>query len=134
VALRRRLPPLAKGQLEWMPESATEVPGIDLSRISALVTSLSQLQATRHFQYGGPLPAASGLPWPRLVVEVTLAPSGPTFVLRIGSTMDNGQVCAAAGTADSGPGFFLPATPWNELILSGELFAPIPDNPFAPAP
>ena len=51
----------------------------------------------------------------------------------IGSTTADGQVCAATGTAGSGPGFFLPAPPWNELIQSGERYAPIPDNPFAPA-
>ena len=134
VALRRRQPPPPQGQVEWVPDPGTEAEGIDLSRISALVTTLGQLQATRYFQYDGPYPAASGLPWPRLVVEVTLAPVGPNLVLRIGSPTSDGQVCAATGTGDAGPGFFLPAPPWNDLIHSGERFAPIPDDPFAPAP
>ncbi|HZW30491.1 MAG TPA: DUF4340 domain-containing protein [Isosphaeraceae bacterium] len=134
VALRRRQPPPSQGQVEWVPDPGTEAEGLDLSRISALVKTLGQLQTTRYFQYEGPYPATSGLPWPRLVVEVTLAPGGPNLVLRIGSPTVDGQVCAATGTGDSGPGFFLPGASWNDLIHSGERFAPIPDNPFAPAP
>jgi hypothetical protein len=134
VALRRRRPAPAKGQVEWLPDPGTEVDGLDLSRIGALVGTISQLQTHRYFQYIGPYPAASGLPWPRLVVEIQLAPKGPNAVLRIGNTAGDGQVCAAAGTASSGPGFFLPAPPWNELIQSGERYASIPENPFAPTP
>jgi hypothetical protein len=134
IALRRRRPAPARGEVRWMPDPGTEAPGIDLSRISALVASLAQLQTTRYFQYQGRYPSASGLRWPRLTVEVQLGPKGPNHFLRIGYTVENGQVCAAIGTADDGPGFFLPAPPWNELIASGEHFPPIPDDPFAPAP
>jgi hypothetical protein len=135
ITLHRRAP-VSKGQLEWVPDAGASAPTIDLSRIGALVATMSGLQATRYFQYDGPLPAASGLPWPRLQVELTLAPAGPdpSYVLRVGSTTSDGQVCAAVGTADSGPGFLLPAPPWNDLIRSGEAFPPIPDIPFGPAP
>jgi hypothetical protein len=133
VSLRRR-PPLAKGQLEWIPDPGTGAEDVDLSRIGALVTALSQLQATRYSQYDGPFPAATGLRWPRLIVEVTLAPTGPNFVLRIGGTTDSGQVFAAAGSADHGPAFYLPAPSWNDFIRSGESFPPIPDDPFALLP
>jgi hypothetical protein len=134
VALRRRQPAPPPGQVEWVPEPGTEAEGLDLSRISALVMTLGQLQTTRYFQYQGQYPAASGLPWPRLVVEVALASGGSNLVLRIGSPTTGGHVCAATGTGDAGPGFFLPAPPWDDLIHSGERFAPIPENPFAPAP
>jgi hypothetical protein len=133
-SLRRRRPPPPRGQVEWMPEPGVETEGIDLSRIGSLVATVAQLQTLRYFQYEGAFPAASGLPWPRLVVEIQLGPSGPSQILRIGNTVENGQVCAAIGTAGAGPGFFLPAPPWNELIASGEHFPPIPEDPFAPVP
>jgi hypothetical protein len=134
VALRRRQPPPPPGQVEWVTDPGTEAEGLDLSRISALVTTLGQLQTTRYFQYEGQYPAASGLPWPRLIIEVALASGSPNVVLRIGSPTSDGQICAATGTGDAGLGFFLPAPPWDALIHSGERFPPIPENPFAPAP
>jgi hypothetical protein len=133
VALHRRPVP-AKGQVEWVPDPGTELQGLDLSRISGLIATLAQLQTTRFFQYEGTYPALSGVRWPRLTVEIQLSPNGPNPILRIGNRAGAAQVCAALGTADEGPGFFLPAPPWDDLIASGEHFPPIPDNPFAPAP
>jgi len=80
------------------------------------------------------LPIAAGLSHPRFRVEVTLGDKEPSQVLRIGVPTDDGNVCGAVGTGDSGPAFLLPAPPWNELIQSGERYAPIPDDPFAPMP
>ena len=124
--------PKERGQVEWIPEPGSEAEGIDLSRISSLVTTMSQLQTNRFIQYGGELPIAAGLNHPRLRVEVWLGGKEPNHVLRIGVPTDDGNVCGAVGEGDSGPAFLLPAPPWNELIQSGERYAPIPDNPFAP--
>ena len=133
VALRRR-PTSTRGQVEWVPEPGSEADGIDLSRIGALVGTMSQLETTRFIQYGGDLPIAAGLTHPRFSVEVSLGGKEPNQVLRIGVPTDVGNVCGAVGKGDSGPVFLLPAPPWNELIQSGERYAPIPDDPFAPAP
>ena len=94
-----------------MPEPGTDAEGIDLSRISALVGTMSQLQTTRFLQYDGELPIAAGLTHPRFRVEVSLGDKEPNQVLRIGVPTDDGNVCGAVGTGDSGPAFFLPAPP-----------------------
>jgi Domain of unknown function (DUF4340) len=133
VSLRRR-PIEKRGQVEWGSEPGSDVDGIDLSRISSLVGTMSQLQTTRFLQYEGELPYAVGLLLPRLRVEVSLGDKGPNHLLRIGVQTDDGNVCGAVGSGESGPVFLLPAAPWNELIQSGDRYAPIPDNPFAPAP
>jgi hypothetical protein len=133
VALRRR-PTATRGQVEWVPEPGTDADRIDLSRISALVRTMSQLQTARFLQYDGELPIVAGLSHPRFRVEVSFGDKDPDQVLRIGAPTDDGNVCGAVGTGESGPAFLLPAPPWNELIQSGERYDPIPDDPFAPAP
>ena len=131
VTLRHR-PPQTRGQVEWVPEDGSDIEGIDLSRIGSLVATMSRLETLRFIQYEGEIPADTGLAHPRLKVELTLGPKDPTQVLRIGNNADDGNVCAATGTGSSGPAFFLPGPPWNELIRSGEKFPPLPDDVFAP--
>ncbi len=133
VRLRRHLP-TARGQVEWGPEPGSEADGLDLSRISSLVGTMSKLETTRFLQYDGDLPIAAGLRYPRFRIEVSLGGKEPDQVLRIGVPTDDGNVCGAIGDGGSGPAFLLPAPPWNELIQSGERYAPLPDDPFAPAP
>jgi hypothetical protein len=130
ISLRHR-PAQTRGQVEWVPEPGSDAEGIDLSRIGSLVQTLSQLQTLRFIQYEGEIPPQTGLAHPRLKVEVTLGAKGPTHVLRIGSSTDDGNVCAATGTGSSGAAFFLPGPPWNDLIRSGERLDPLPDNVFA---
>ena len=133
VALYHRMPS-KRGEVEWVAEVGSEADGLDLSRIGSLVGTMSHLQTNRFIQYDGELPIATGLLHPRFRVEVSLAGKEPTQVLRIGVPTDEGNVCAATGTGDSGPAFLLPAPPWNELIRSGERYDPIPDDPFTPSP
>ncbi len=131
VALRRR--PESKDRPAWVDEPGSDTAGLDLSRADAIVTALSRLETTRFFQYRGRIPASTGLLRPRLVVEVDLGPNEPNRVLRIGYPNPDVTVIAATGTSDSGPVFFLPAVAWDALIESGERFAPLPENVFAPA-
>jgi hypothetical protein len=131
VVLRHR-PPQTRGQVEWVPEPGSDAEGLDLSRIGSLVATMSQLQTTRFIQYDGELPVQAGLAHPRLKVEVTLGPKDPVRVLRIGNNASEGDVCAAPGTDSSGPAFFLPGAPWNDLIRSAERLHPLPDDVFAP--
>ncbi len=133
VTLRHR-PPQTRGQVEWVPEDGSDIAGIDLSRIGSLVTTMSRLETLRFIQYEGEIPVDTGLAHPRLKVELTLGPKDPIQVLRIGNNSDDGNVCAATGTGSSGPAFFLPGPPWNELIRSGEKLPPLPDDVFAPPP
>ena len=63
-------------------------------------------------------------------MELGSEPGKPPHVLRIGETY-GGLVVAAAGTADTGPVFLLPAAAWNALIPSA-VAGDIPANPFAP--
>jgi len=131
VALRRR--PESQDRLAWVDEPGSDAAGLDLSRADAIVTALSRLETVRFFQYGGSIPASSGLLRPRLIVEVDLGPKEPNRALRIGYSNPDGTVFAATGTSDSGPVFFLPAVAWDSLITSGERFVPLPENVFAPA-
>ena len=132
VAIRRRMPP-PKGQPEWVGEPGSDVNGIDLSRMPALVTALSHLETGRYAQYDGEIQPFTGLTRPRLTIEVKLGPDAPARVLRIGDSTVDGQVFAAEGSAHEGPVFLLPAPSWDALIKSGERFEPLPANVFAPA-
>jgi len=131
VALRRRAE--SKDRLAWVDEPGSDTAGLDLSRADAIVTALSRLETNRFFQYGGAIPASTGLLRPRLVVEIDLGPKEPNRVLRIGYSNADGTVFAATGRSDKGPIFFLPAVAWDALIGSGERFVPLPENVFAPA-
>ncbi len=131
VALHYR-PAQARGQVEWVPDDGSDVQGIDLSRIGSLVATMSHLETTRFIQYDGEVPTQTGLAHPRLKVEVTLGGKDPVRILRIGYNASEGDVCAAPGTGSSGPVFFLPGPPWNDLIRSAERLHPLPDNVFAP--
>ncbi len=115
-----------------MPETGSDVEGIDLSRLGSLVATMSHLETTRFIQYDGEIPSQTGLAYPRLKVEVTLGAKDPVQVLRIGYNASEGDVCAAPGTGSSGPVFFLPGAPWNDLIRSAERLHPLPDDVFAP--
>jgi hypothetical protein len=132
VALKRRSPAPAKGQSPWVDEPGFDAGGIDLSRASALVSAMANLETIRFFQYEGPIGKGLGLTRPRLVVQVELGAGAEPKVLRIGWSTESGLVFAATGTADSGPVFFLPAMAWDALIQSGERFPPLPDDVFAP--
>ncbi len=133
VELRHR-PPQARGQVEWVPESGSDVNGIDLSRVGSLLQTLSQLQTRKFIQYDGELPADTGLLRPRLTVEVVVGGEPDAKrVLRIGDNAGDGTVCAALGTGPTAPAFLLPGPPWNELIRSGERLPDLPDDLFAPA-
>jgi hypothetical protein len=116
-----------------VPEPGSDAEGLDLSRIGSLVSTLSNLQTPRFIQYEGEIPMETGLPYPRLKVEVSLGAKDPPQVLRIGQNADSGNVCAATGSGSSGPAFLLPGPPWNELIRSAERLVPLPDDVFAPA-
>jgi Domain of unknown function (DUF4340) len=133
VVFRRRTP-TAKGQSEWVDEPNSDASGLDQSRISALVKALSQLETTRFVQYDGAIEPYTGLHRPRLTAEVMLSAAEPTRVLRIGYPTNDGHVFAAEGTSGAGPVFLLPGAAWDALIQSGERFAPLPANVFAPAP
>ena len=112
-------------------EPGTDMRGIDLSRFNDLVTQLAQLRTPRFFQYEGPIPAATGLSHPRLVLELQAADGKPLQLLRIGETQ-GGSVLAATGTASSGPVFSLPSAAWNALIQTLTPANDLPDNVFAP--
>lgn len=131
VALRRR--PETKDRLAWVDEPGSDIAGLDLSRADAIATALSRLETMRFYQYEGSIPASSGLLRPRLVVEVDLGPKQPNRVLRIGYSNPDGSVFAAMGTGDTGAVFFLPGAAWDALIASGQRFAALPENVFAPA-
>ncbi len=124
-------PPQTRGQVEWVPDSIAEAEGLDLSRINSLVTSMSKLQTTQYIQYDGEMPPRALLPNPRLKVEIILGPKDPVQVLRIGAHAGESEVCAATGDGPTGPCFFLPGPPWNDLIRSGERLPSLPDNVFA---
>jgi Domain of unknown function (DUF4340) len=119
------------GPANWRPEPGTDASGIDLSRFDDLVKQLAQLRTSRFLQYQGPIPAATGLSRPKLVLELDTGPGNAPQVLRIGETQ-GGLVAAASGASDTGPVFLLPSAAWNALIPSAGLAAEIPANPFAP--
>ncbi len=131
VALRHRSP-VTPPEPEWVAEADSDAAGIDLSTATALVKALSRLDAMRYYQYEGEIPVATGLNRPRLRVEVFLGSEPTPRVLRIGFTTSLGYVVAAAGTADSGPVFALPAVAWDHLIQSGERQVSLPNQVFAP--
>ena len=128
-----RNPQPGGGPAGWKPEpgTGTDTSGIDLSRFNDLVKQLAELRTSRFLQYNGPIPAATGLARPKLTVELGSEPGKPPHVLRIGENY-GGLVVAAAGTADTGPVFLLPAAAWNALIPSAGAAGDIPANPFAP--
>jgi hypothetical protein len=123
-----------RGQLAWVADDGADIQGLDLSRMNALVAVLANLQTLAFYQYEGNFPEIAELSHPRLKVSVSFGEGTPPQVIRIGARTPDGQVFAALGTATTGPVFFLPAASWDELIRSGERYAPIPDNPFAPNP
>ena len=126
-----RNPQPGGGPAGWKPEpgTGTDTSGIDLSRFNDLVKQLAELRTSRFLQYNGPIPAATGLARPKLTVELGSEPGKPPHVLRIGENY-GGLVVAAAGTADTGPVFLLPAAAWNALIPSAGAAGDIPANPF----
>jgi len=128
-----RIPQPGGGPANWKPEpgTLTDTSGIDLSRFNDLVKQLAELRTSRFLQYSGPIPLATGLARPKLTVELGSEPGKPPHVLRIGETY-GGLVAAAAGAADTGPVFLLPAAAWNALIPSAVAAGDIPANPFAP--
>ena len=128
---RARSPQPAAATVGWIADPGTDIRGIDLSRFNDLVTQLAQLRTPRFFQYEGPIPAATGLSHPRLVLELQAADGKPLQLLRIGETQ-GGSVLAATGTASSGPVFSLPSAAWNALIQTLTPASDLPDNVFAP--
>jgi hypothetical protein len=120
------------GPTDWTAEPGTDIRGIDLSRFSDLVKQLSQLHTTRFYQYDGPIPPGTGLTQPRMVLE--LFPSGgkPPHVLRIGTSLREGQAFATTGTSASGAVFFLPSLAWDALIQSATPVSELPRDVFAP--
>lgn len=123
-------PPQTPSQVEWVPDSIGDAEGLDLSRINSLVTSMSKLQTQQYIQYDGEMPPRTLLQNPRLKVEIVLGPKDPMQVLRVGAHAGESEVCAAVGDGPTGPCFFLPGPPWNDLIRSGERLPPLPDNVF----
>ena len=132
VAIRHR-EPSPKGQLEWVDEPGADARWNRHLGSRALVKALSHLETLHYLQYGGEIPAHTGLHRPRLVVKVELGKDEPARTLRIGHSINGAMVFAADGTGNSGPVFLLPARSWDTLIKSGERYGPFPDNVFAPA-
>ena len=77
---------------------------------------LANLVTPRFFQYTGPIPAATGLDAPQLVIEVHLGGDKPeTRTLRISQTSDT-QALATTTANASGPVFLLTGPSWSDLV------------------
>ena len=122
----------------WIPEPGGVAPGLDPSRVEALVASLSALTTPRFLQYEGPIPPETGLLAPRLTIEVGLRGIEEPARLRIGRPAGPGAVIAALGTADAGAVFLLPAAifdlpaPGPGAGATPGPLPTLPDDPFAP--
>lgn len=129
LALRKR--PQPKTPNEWVDEPGQDASGLDLSRVSSVVSALGKLETLRYLQYDGPIPIATGLSRPRLRVEVVLGDGKETKRLRIGDSFGD-AVFATTSEGGSGPVFILPGAAWNDLIRSGQKLHPLPADVFAP--
>ncbi len=132
LALRHRPDP-RRGPVEWVPEPGQDASGFDLSRIGPLVNDLSHLTVGRFYQYGGPIPASTGLANPSLVIEVQLAGNLGTRTLRVGDLGEGGAPIATTGDGREGPVFLLVGAGWADLIRYGGPVGELPDDVFAPA-
>ena len=133
LAFKTQPNPDGKG-FSWVPEEPSAATGFDVSRLMPLVGTLAKLVTPRFVQYTGPIPAATGLDAPQLVIEVELGGDKPsTRVLRIGQTSDDR--CLATNTAKaSGPVFLLTGESWSDLVkhVPGGASLPFPEDVFAP--
>jgi hypothetical protein len=125
-----RVPLPSATRTDWRPDTGTDARDVDLSRFNDLVKQLAELRTSKFLQYDGPIPVATGLRRPRLMVELDEDSGNPPHVLKIGET-NSGLVLATTGTADTGPVFVLPAAAWNALIPAPG-FSILPANLFAP--
>ena len=132
LAFKTQESPDRKGA-RWVPEDESAAVGFDVSRVGPLVGTLAKLVTPRFVQYTGPIPAATGLDAPQLVIEVHLGGDKPsTRLLRIGQTSAT-EALATTTPKESGPVFLLTGTSWSDLVKNVPGGAQmLPDDVFAP--
>ncbi len=105
--------------IRWVPEPGTDAPGFDISRIGALLGTLSKLSTPKFIQYQGPFPAESGLEKPSLEIEIeTVSGSArQTRLLRIGRTTTEMTAATNAPPGENEGAIFLLTGPaWHDLV------------------
>lgn len=120
------------GPARWLPEPGIDITGFDLSKLDALVTSLSSLVTPRFVRYDGPFPSSSGLDHPQLTIEVVLGGKRETHALRLGNFRADDRLDATTASGSSGPVFVLAGPAWTELVKSPRPSSDLPDDVFAP--
>jgi hypothetical protein len=130
LAFRPQETPAGKG-FRWVPEQGSDAAGFDVSRVDSLFASLASLNTPKFLQYSGPIPAATGLQDPRLVIEVHQGDDREPRVLRIGQTTDTEAIATTASGA-SGPVFLLTGPAWSDLARHVPGGAGLPEDVFTP--
>jgi hypothetical protein len=121
-----------RGAPEWTPEPGSAPPaGIDSARLNTLLPMLSNTVAMRFTQYQGPIPDATGLTPPKVLLEIGLSGESAPLRLRIGNATPGGSRYATTAAGSEGAVFLLTEAEWNNWIAQ-QAKAELPENVFAP--
>jgi hypothetical protein len=122
-----------RGSSNWDAEPGADTSGFDASRLESLASDLARLQTRKFFQYSGPIPEATGLAKPALVIEVRLSGSAGTRRLRVGKAAEPGEFFATTAEGSEGPVFLLSGTGWAALVTA-PVVNKLPNDVFTPPP